>query len=133
MSAWKLGHAHINALVQIALRHEVSGPPPDDLGQMLWRENYKSTNYRYSERCRAPNFVFNARAKQPNDLEALKIVNCYQYQTCEHPGWPQSDAYALCKTLEDQLYEKLGHEARDEYPRGWRQAKGWPWEGRDDD
>jgi hypothetical protein len=31
----------------------------------------------------------------------LKAISCYEYQSCEHPGWRKSEAHAFCEALRD--------------------------------
>lgn len=44
--------------------------------------------------------------------EAFKAIACYEYQSCEHPGWSGSGAEAFCHRLRSALGEALpGYEA----------------------
>ena len=60
MSAWIVSNQHIALLVEAIYRHEVplENPlGPDELGQLLWDENYKSVNYRYDNNETAPTYI----------------------------------------------------------------------------
>ncbi len=53
MSAWIVSQNHIRLLVEALHKYEVingatQGITTDTLGQMLWPENVKSVNHRYS-------------------------------------------------------------------------------------
>jgi hypothetical protein len=37
--------------------------------------------------------------KLPDAIQALKLIACYEYQSCEHPEWPKSDAKDFCDSL----------------------------------
>jgi hypothetical protein len=109
----------------------------DDIGRDLWHENVKSVMYRYNERSMDT-------LPGPNDFdhEALanyrytplpfgmapaltveyiatvcKAIDCYDYQSCEHPEWSSSAAYAFCAALRETLCSKLP---------GYKEANAWP-------
>ena len=43
---------------------------------------------------------------------APKAIDCYEYQSCEHAGWPRSEARALCAALRHRLIGELpGYDA----------------------
>ena len=78
-----------------------------EVGQMLWAENAKSVAYRYNEEP-APLHYREHRAN-PASLEAkltpaqvFMALDGYEYQTCEHPGWPDSEAHSFCVELRRQ-------------------------------
>ena len=128
MSAWIVSQNHIRLLVESLYKYEVidgaQALTPDEVGQMLWRENYKSVNYRYSERHRTPRFVHRSDAGAtwtypcPNqgtirDLTrnpalVYKQARCYQYQSNEHPGWDASQACSLIRRLEEAIEKSTG-------------------------
>jgi len=91
---------------------------PRELGQMLWSENVKSLRARYPD----SNPEYEAeRRDQDRDVAAYKfqeypgvkpaaiaaIADCYEYQTCEHAGWAQSDAYIAIASLRARLVRLL--------------------------
>jgi len=80
------------------------------VGRMLLDECVKSVCYRYndSEMTNLPGrtnaewlipFQYRAAGVRPNALEAMKITQCYVYQSCEHPEWKRSQAKVFCDTL----------------------------------
>jgi hypothetical protein len=141
MSAWIVSEEHVHALVHVALFGPADGESSwifdrrrlefthrrkqrrydltnaDELGAMLWRECYKSVNHRYGERSRTPIYHYRRPQRVPNPVEAIKAIQCYEYQSCEHPGWEASEARAVCRNLIDTLTHTLpGHDAA---PWGW--------------
>lgn len=42
-------------------------------------------------------------------LMVLQACRCYAYQSCEHPGWKESEAFAFVKALEGACVSKLIH------------------------
>lgn len=88
----------------------------DRVGSMLWAENLASVAHRY------PNDVDGTRPSgedfadtdtityqwpmstpRPDAVAALKALDCYEYQSCEHPGWRDSEAYRFCDALRRAL------------------------------
>ena len=57
----------------------------------LKRENIKSVNHRYNERFRFRSVNLDAATKEDTDLywghDILVLLNCIDYQSCEHPGY----------------------------------------------
>lgn len=113
MSAFVVSQEHIAALV-VQERDwywywngEAHRDNRQQIGQMLWDENHRSVNYRYQEE--TPNRLYlHDRVEEPLSAVArLKLLNCYEYQTCEHPEWESSKAYAYCQALRDHLINEL--------------------------
>jgi hypothetical protein len=96
----------------------------DDLGRLLWWENMRSVAYRYDE-CdlgtlpgpidfdaeqtttyRYP-VTLEVYAPRPDPVVVLKSISCYEYQSCEHPDWPTSDAQTICRWLRDKMISSL--------------------------
>jgi len=40
-------------------------------------------------------------------VELIKALHCYEYQSCEHPGWRTSQAHSFCRALERRLIGEL--------------------------
>ncbi len=118
MSAYILDQEDINKLVNAAiwLRLNVFVKPnsggsarwvdvvdhAQEVGQLLWRENHRSVNHRYSERTRTPKFEYSMISnpllgadKFPALAELVRLLERYEYQTCEHPGWRSSAAFDI--------------------------------------
>lgn len=94
-----------------------------EVGMMLWAENLASINYRYPDTEEdhesipgpadfRPDHVISYAHKSVNlagvdPAALLKVISCYDYQSCEHPGWRKSEAYAFCQALQAKLIDQL--------------------------
>lgn len=100
---------------------------------MLWAENYNSVNYRYDEDETPP--VYSAETTEAlfDPVVIYKAAGCYEYQSCEHPEWADSEANALISALavaaEDRMpaADQAANAAQRRY---WSQPRGieppWP-------
>lgn len=105
MSAWLVSNAHIDVLVNALAEHGVLAPDANfrAAGQMLWAENNRSVNYRYSERKRHPHYTLHT-TEAPLDVYAvLQAISCYSYQSCERPDWTDSKAHKLVEALREAI------------------------------
>lgn len=110
-------------------QHNISAiSDPDTIGRLLWQENVRSVTHRYPDtdpdrgNMPGPNgldretiatYRFN-RLTHVEIVQALKALSCYEYQSCEHPEWQESDARKFCAALRDQLITCLpGYEDAD--------------------
>lgn len=128
MSAFLVSKEHIDALVLSAwlCRDDMKwagfdvSVDSDKLGRMLWAECLKSVSYRYpndkdGERPGPINFrddevkfyAYPLATEKPEPVAALKLLACYEYQSCEHPAWPDSDARKFCERLRHALIARL--------------------------
>ncbi len=125
MSAFLVSDLHINVLVAWARREQLSwntreGLTYEDVAQELRSENERSYNYRYQEDGHQP--VKYESVALPMDVPAaaiIKMCDCYEYQSCEHPEWKESRARAIVGSIRQAAVCKLP---------GYREA---PW-GLDD-
>jgi hypothetical protein len=80
------------------------------LAQLLWDENRSSVSYRYDALVGLPgpideDYIIRAGDFQRfswvnwSPVDVLKAIDCYQYQSCEHPGWQTSEAKAFTDAL----------------------------------
>lgn len=139
MSAFVVNKSHINAMVQAASHarlgwyhdkqfRQVNSDNIDAVGQMLLDENVKSVGYRYedSQLTNLPgmadaeylipfqsHFVY----KRLKPVELIKIITCYEYQSCEHPEWHTSEAKVFCESLKSDAISNLP--GYDEAPWEW--------------
>lgn len=102
MSAYVVDADVITVLVSAGQQTGLLGPDvnPEGFGQMLWDENQASVNHRYSENEPAPQYRH--PTVLPGELyktEVAAAVDNYTYQSCEHPEWESSAAYAYCQFL----------------------------------
>jgi len=106
------------------LTHETA----NQVGQMLIDECVKSVAYRYEDDnvtdLPGPTnaywlipYQLGFSCKTPTPVELLKLVNCYAYQSCEHPDWHDSEAYRLCQSLKSFAINSLT--GYDEAPWEW--------------
>ena len=102
----------------------------DRAGQMLIDENVKSVCHRYGESVASDNlpgpteaywrtpYIYRLTNKHtPTPVEALKLISCYEYQSCEAPSWNNSEAYNFCQALREFLIPMLP--GYNEAPWGW--------------
>lgn len=72
------------------------------IGQELLKENYFSVNHRYLHldilgKAHKFNYRPELGKAKLSPVVILKLINCLDYQSCEHEGWETS---AACKILE---------------------------------
>ena len=121
MSAFTLSNKHITAMLSM------SGPryPGDgasyywnneahafnghaqEIGQKLVDQNWRSVNYRYDENEPAPRYAYEHPAMQVTPVQVIKACNCYNYQSCETPDWPETEAYAIMRALRERAINSL--------------------------
>lgn len=97
----------------------------DRVVRMLRTENVRSLAHRYPEHPEdwadlavlsyPPTLAF---TKEPTPVEVLKTIACYEYQSCEHPEWHESEARAFCGSLRLEAIHHLP---------GYDDAAGWDW------
>lgn len=139
MSAFIVDNAHIDAMLTAALawsdggrftfyQRTADGVTPfvltddtaDHVGALLLVENQRSVNMRYDEDDIEPIYVFKALpwqfGKKPDPVTVLKIVRCYEYQSCEHDGWRDSPGFGFCQFLTALMIANLP---------GYEKAPGW--------
>jgi hypothetical protein len=122
MSAWIVWPGHVSYLVHGALELAPDGfitfgnrklltPHTNDaVGQLLMDENVRSVQHRYDRDAfeELPGPVNKTGMRGYRHIESgvafdpivlLKQLACYEYQTCDCPDWPQTDAYAFCQVV----------------------------------
>lgn len=128
MSSFVVDKAHISAILRGAwavtrrdgLYYFHQGPhlvklgdrlAANKIGQMLLEENVCSVMGRYpdSDITNLPGRIdaewlvpFEARmvgGGVPTPVQLLKLLSCYEYQSCDHEEWEQSEAKAFCDSL----------------------------------
>lgn len=116
MSAFLVSPHAIAALVVTSTHgpRDASGrwwKPTDDeraVFEMLATENARSVGYRYNEPTKPVDYVawpFGSPA--PSIVEALKLLDCYEYQACECQDWEDSEAFRWCYRLRKALGRAL--------------------------
>lgn len=112
MSAFIVSDCHIDVLVSWAMDHKAGAFPkltgPAQLGALLHEENCKSVDYRYDEaNPRDYRFTYRPEARALSAVQIIKACHCLGYQSCEHPGWPESLACSLLKQIEGHAVSRL--------------------------
>jgi len=121
MSAWVCTDNHIRLIVTGAGRLDLLSKDTDlnHLTTTLARENVLSVDCRYGEETPKRDVayspvdrvdepaIFKDRMSEEELLNLHKQVGCYEYQSCEHPGWDNSDAKGLCDRITDAVEEAL--------------------------
>lgn len=127
MSAWIVSAHHIDALAEAAARRTTFGvlryrykgtrecSNPTEVGRILLSECVKSVRYRYPDDTDAtlpgssarPETYYYRQPAQFPVIVLIKAIDCYEYQSCEHPGWRKSEAFAICNALRDRLLVQL--------------------------
>ena len=109
MSAWMTNPIHVAALVRWYAnpRHtHIQTLDCDEqvaLANMLHRENALSVNYRYASHPAEMPHLFKwpdiNQAPLMTPVQAIKAAQCLRYQSCEHPGWDDSEASRFCERV----------------------------------
>jgi hypothetical protein len=76
-------------------------------GALLVAENRRSVNWRYEEDEIEEPYEFTEYAGTFNPVAVLSAISCYEYQSCEHPGWKTSEARSFCEALHAQMVRML--------------------------
>lgn len=93
-------------------RRELSQDHADEVGRMLWAENQESVNHRYDDEEIEEIYFYKCHPDYEirhavNPIETLKALSCYEYQTCEHPEWENSEAFTFCEALRSAAIRAL--------------------------
>lgn len=83
-----------------------------EVGQILLDENIKSFDYRYKEQYKdeyAGMEVFKYRSLPVTfkPAEILGMLDCLEYQSCEHPEWEKSEAYAIIQAIRSEMISEI--------------------------
>jgi hypothetical protein len=91
------------------VRRQATPDQADRIGQILMRENRLSVNHRYNENEVEDIYSFTPikGTVRVNPVMILKAIDCYEYQSCEHPGWEGSEAHAFCEALRRRMIRRL--------------------------
>lgn len=112
----------------------ITGDPQrcSEVGQMLWDENFASVTHRYpdADYDELPGPIDTNRIyhhpntyphEMPEPIQCLSSIACLEYQSCEHPGWKDSQAYAFLRALEGACISSITTEAKWGWPKRQRQ------------
>lgn len=82
---------------------------PDALGELLWIENERSIENRYPhdhvemlniDYCLGYQYAY-PHALALSCAATFKAISCLDYQSCEHDGWPDSEAHRFLTELRE--------------------------------
>lgn len=91
-----------------SIRRELNYETAGRVGVMLWAENYKSVGHRYDEGdTETEMYEYTPYPGPIKPVQILKAISCYEYQSCEHPKWEQSEAHKFCESLRHLMISKL--------------------------
>lgn len=108
MSAFVCRAPLLNYIIMAAVEWAlVSEPDASLFVQLLHEENSRSVDHLYRETNERKTFAF-ARVQRPVEAFRLLVaVACLTYQSCEHPGWEDSNARKFLDDLRDLAISKL--------------------------
>lgn len=121
MSAFIVGHDHINALLDHAVRHQVSYYVPSrrervtimnnnatEIGAILLDQNERSVRHRYPgiAPSELPGTIgenaasFRWRPRVPlQPVQIMKACHCLDYQCCETKDWERTIAFLIVQAI----------------------------------
>jgi len=116
MSAFMVSNNHIEFMLNAAVRYGLSYKNTADhwdriersdfdkmnaMGKLLQDENWASVSHRYSDPSgmEEPTFEWHASLRDIDPVRVIKACHCYDYQSCEHPGWEGSIAQQFTARL----------------------------------
>ena len=102
------------------VRLRVDRESADYVGRMLLWECVRSVAYRYPDDSldglpgpcgftpeETEDYTYRCHARRLEPVEVLKAIDCYEYQSCEHPDWKDSTAAKLCDQLRSRMIAEL--------------------------
>jgi hypothetical protein len=129
VSAWIVTRAHIDVLVlagvQLGVSYDLEPPGPigppllKAAGQDLWAENHRSVNHRYGEDTESSAYSAPTAEVVLDPVAVVKAIDCFVYQSCEHPGWDASRAADYCTRLRAAALAGLSLQSGDPADRGY--------------
>lgn len=88
--------------------------PAEALYSDLLQTNLDSLGARYPSAAKMSDWTeedgeyrLDSSAKFPSVIAAIKGIQCFEYQSCEHDGWKGSQAHRFCKHLVSELIAAL--------------------------
>jgi hypothetical protein len=107
MSAFLVSQEHVNTIVNWACKNDLGC---SWTGQVLWSENWRSVNHRYPTSKQELPPIYNFKRVDVSGvsvIQFLKLLDCLEYQSCEHDGWAQSEARQIVDQFRAQAVTKL--------------------------
>ena len=123
LAAYALKPGAPRHFVNLAKKEYIAVENAADIALILAKENINSLEALYPKYGPAGGFLcgtleeflaeVNLAAKARydyNDLVKVKeVLHCFDYQSCEHPEYRQSDAYHLVRCIKDQLLSEFAY------------------------
>jgi hypothetical protein len=117
MSAFVVNKKHIDTLATYAWIKSVriclpdqptihANTHPEQFGQELVNQNYRSVNHRYQENEKPPKYRHEITAR-PTEAQVLKACDCYDYQACETKDYHDTLAYAMITAIRRKAIMEL--------------------------
>lgn len=69
------------------------------LADNLARENVRSVNHRYRESTPFPSVALSEAAEGYSGSDIIRLLECLDYQSCEHPGYDQGVILGLVQQI----------------------------------
>lgn len=88
-------------------RRELRIDTAGQVGAMLWAENQRSVDHRYDEDDAEEPYLYERYPTHIDPVRVLAALACYEYQSCEHPEWAQSEAHAFCDAIRKAAIRRL--------------------------
>lgn len=80
------------------------------VGQMLMNENAESVAHRYDQDEHDSLVFDDSETPRFHEFDACQVLSscdCFEYQSCEHPGWAASEAKAFIDALRKAAWTSL--------------------------
>jgi hypothetical protein len=137
MSAFVVGHDHIDGLLTWAIdqkvsyywanqRIEITDKNASKIGRTLLKENERSVGHRYNETDPtempgtrgqyAADYIYRRFMPPIKAVSILKACDCFDYQACETDDWEQSQAWLIIHTISKFAGRRVA---------GYEDAPGW--------
>ncbi len=122
MSAYLVEYETIQKIVQFGSRAQYHATPTyyfngranymgyseaDKIGSILWAENNRSVNHRYTESNETPGYQHQPLMRPSTPVEIIKACNCLNYQSCETADWDQTEAHAILDAIRERAIREL--------------------------
>ena len=117
MSAFVVNKATIDAMTTFWKTQGYSFKNSDEAtyaGEMLWKQNVDSVNYRYKDSphiSSTPYYVYAELhihdGKRLQAVDIIKITKCWQYQSSDNPNYETTRAWKLSNEILNLAINKL--------------------------
>ena len=119
MSCYKLTAKEINVLTATIINTSQLSTNTESVFKTLATANNRSVNARYNERKHATKWNADAYNKdngtQYSIPQLVKLIDCYQYQCDNAPGWENSQAEKLTALTRTKLIEQYPADTLSEF------------------